>query len=155
ADVALVVGPPPSRRRAPFLDGAGAPLVLVEDDRHGFLEHLARRAGGLSRHPVGELGGMHAEEGGQVLAAAANGLALLQDPRAHLGPARLLLHGGWHQRGFCGGGDMRGSMSLPPVGALLGGTVVPPVPAFCASRTHCSRRTPSRSWQRLSACSRV
>src|SRR5688572_4210230 len=71
---------------------ARATVVLGQDDFHRLLEYRARRPA-LRAQPQAEVVGMHPQVARQVLAAALDHLALLEDARAHLGPAGFMLHG--------------------------------------------------------------
>lgn len=87
----LAVGPPPPRHvRGLLLHGCPA-LVLGEDDVDRLLEHRPRRPR-FGGDPLRDVVRMRLENGRELLAAAGDHLALLQDARAHLRPSRLLFH---------------------------------------------------------------
>src|SRR6266850_5476985 len=82
-----------------------APVMLREDQLHGLLEHRARRAA-LCREPLLELVFGDAEELRQALPAAAQKLALVKDPGAHVRPSRVLDHGARASKGHTYSGLM-------------------------------------------------
>ena len=64
----------------------GTPVVLGEDQLHRALEHGARRTGARGE-PVIELPAVHTKEGGELVTAALQVFALLENASTHLGPS--------------------------------------------------------------------
>src|SRR5438034_10607293 len=83
------VAAPPPRHAGGFARRTA--VVLGEDQLHRPLEHRARRPG-ARREPFLELRALDAEKRGELVAAALQLLALLQNARAHLCPSWLVDH---------------------------------------------------------------